>query len=178
MRLPVGRYCIVPSTYMPDMEGDFILRVHIETFGPEVEMEDSSDSDTFICNDPNETTALVARTATPTFSERSVRSELKFGDQRSAASRTTSVQGSRSNLARYKPLEELRSGGGNTPIYGSRRELGGSRTSVYGRPEGRATPIYGSTSGRGSNLYGSRSGAAGRATPLYGSKLDLHNSNK
>lgn len=179
VRLPVGRYCIVPSTYMPDMEGDFILRVHIESFGPEVEMEDSSDSDTFICinNDPNETTALVARSATPTFSERSVRSELKFGNQRSA-SRTTSVQGSRSNLARYKPLEELRSGGGNTPIYGSRRELGGSQTSVYGRPEGRATPIYGSTSGRGSNLYGSRSGVAGRTTPLYGSKLDLHNSKK
>ena len=26
VRLPVGKYCIVPSTYLPDMEGDFILR--------------------------------------------------------------------------------------------------------------------------------------------------------
>ena len=41
IRLPVGKYCIIPSTFMPDQEGDFILRVHIEQFGPEEE----SDSD-------------------------------------------------------------------------------------------------------------------------------------
>merc|ERR1712227_718533 len=35
LRLPVGKYCIVPSTFLPDQEGDFILRVHIEQFGPE-----------------------------------------------------------------------------------------------------------------------------------------------
>ena len=164
MRLPVGRYCVIPSTFQPEMEGDFILRVHIETYGPDVE-EESSDSDTFINHDIHETTALIERTATPTFSERSLRSELKFKDQLAAApgpgSTTASVQGSRTNLARYKPMT------------GSRQELS---TPVYGgRPEGRATPIYGSTSGRGSNLYGSR---PGRTTPLYGSRLDLDNSKK
>ena len=55
IRLPVGKYCIIPSTFLTDQEGDFILRVHVEQFGPEEESEDS-DSDTLI-----ETRALVDR---------------------------------------------------------------------------------------------------------------------
>ena len=46
IRLPVGKYCIVPSTYLPDQEGDFILRVHIEQFGPEEESDSDSDTQT------------------------------------------------------------------------------------------------------------------------------------
>ena len=55
MRLPRGKYCIIPCTFQPEQEGDFILRVHVEQFGPEEESEDS-DSDTLI-----ETRALVDR---------------------------------------------------------------------------------------------------------------------
>ena len=46
IRLPVGKYCIVPSTYLPDQEGDFILRVHIEQFGPEEDEDSDSDTQT------------------------------------------------------------------------------------------------------------------------------------
>ncbi len=30
VRLPPAKYCIVPCTFTPEQEGDFILRVHIE----------------------------------------------------------------------------------------------------------------------------------------------------
>ncbi len=33
VRLPPGKYCVVPCTFFPDKEGDFILRVHIERYG-------------------------------------------------------------------------------------------------------------------------------------------------
>ena len=69
LRLPVGKYCIVPSTFLPDQEGDFILRVHIEQFGPE---EDSdSDSDTLV-----ETRALIDRSESQ-LDDRSLRSGLR-----------------------------------------------------------------------------------------------------
>ncbi len=35
VRLPRAKYCIVPCTFMPDKEGDFILRVHIERYSRE-----------------------------------------------------------------------------------------------------------------------------------------------
>jgi len=35
VRLPRGKYCIIPSTFLPDQEGDFILRVHIERYSRE-----------------------------------------------------------------------------------------------------------------------------------------------
>ena len=35
VRLTPAKYCIVPSTFQPDMEGDFILRVHIERYSNE-----------------------------------------------------------------------------------------------------------------------------------------------
>ena len=35
VRLPRGKYCIIPSTFQPDQEGDFILRVHIERYSRE-----------------------------------------------------------------------------------------------------------------------------------------------
>ena len=37
VRLPRGKYCIIPCTFMPDQEGDFILRVHIERYDREQE---------------------------------------------------------------------------------------------------------------------------------------------
>ena len=52
VRLPRGKYCIIPSTFLPDQEGDFILRVHIERYSREevkeelrqLEMEDPQPS--------------------------------------------------------------------------------------------------------------------------------------
>jgi len=41
VRLPPGKYCIIPSTFLTDQEGDFILRVHIEQFGGELEDSDT-----------------------------------------------------------------------------------------------------------------------------------------
>ena len=35
VRLPRGKYCIIPSTFLPEQEGDFILRVHIERYSRE-----------------------------------------------------------------------------------------------------------------------------------------------
>lgn len=35
VRLSPGKYCIIPSTFFPDREGDFILRVHIERYSRE-----------------------------------------------------------------------------------------------------------------------------------------------
>ena len=37
VRLPPAKYCIIPCTFMPDQEGDFILRVHIERYSREDE---------------------------------------------------------------------------------------------------------------------------------------------
>jgi hypothetical protein len=36
VRLQPGKYCIVPCTFMPEREGDFILRVHVERYGEHV----------------------------------------------------------------------------------------------------------------------------------------------
>ncbi len=35
VRLAPAKYCIVPCTFLPDTEGDFILRVHIERYSRE-----------------------------------------------------------------------------------------------------------------------------------------------
>ena len=35
VRLPRGKYCIIPSTFLPEQEGDFVLRVHIERYSRE-----------------------------------------------------------------------------------------------------------------------------------------------
>ena len=32
VRLPAGKYCVIPCTFQPEQEGDFILRVHIERY--------------------------------------------------------------------------------------------------------------------------------------------------
>ena len=37
LRLSQGKYCIIPCTFMPDAEGDFILRIHIERYSNEVD---------------------------------------------------------------------------------------------------------------------------------------------
>ena len=61
MRLPVGKYCIIPSTYDVDKEGDFILRVHIEQHGEEEE-EEESDTDTLVDLDSRVGTPYVGST--------------------------------------------------------------------------------------------------------------------
>ena len=111
VRLPVGKYCIIPSTYLTDQEGDFILRVHIEQFGPEE--EDDSDSDTLI-----ETKALLDQTGTSHFDERSLRSEPKYGLR--SEGRATPIYGS--TTGRGNQLYG-RTGGRATPLYGSRLQL-------------------------------------------------------
>ena len=35
VRLPPAKYCVVPCTFLPGKEGDFILRVHIERYSRE-----------------------------------------------------------------------------------------------------------------------------------------------
>lgn len=37
LRLSQGKYCIIPCTFMPDSEGDFILRIHVERYSNEVD---------------------------------------------------------------------------------------------------------------------------------------------
>jgi len=37
LRLSQGKYCIIPCTFQPDSEGDFILRIHIERYSNEVD---------------------------------------------------------------------------------------------------------------------------------------------
>jgi len=44
VRLPRGKYCIIPCTFMPDQEGDFILRVHIERYDREQQESNSPQS--------------------------------------------------------------------------------------------------------------------------------------
>jgi len=105
IRLPVGKYCIIPSTFMPDQEGDFILRVHIEQFGPE---EDSdSDSDTLI-----ETRALIDRSGSGMLDDRSLRSGVRSG---------TPMYGS--TAGQGNQLYGSRAGDRATPLYGSRLQL-------------------------------------------------------
>ena len=90
---------------MPDQEGDFILRVHIEQFGPEEESD--SDSDTLI-----ETRALIDRSASQLLDERSLRS---------GQGRATPMYGS--TAGRGNQLYGSRSGDRATPLYGSRLQL-------------------------------------------------------
>jgi len=96
---------------MPDQEGDFILRVHIEQFGPEE--EDDSDSDTLI-----ETRALMDQSGTPRFDERSLRSEPKYGLR--SEGRATPIYGSTTG---HGTQLYGRTGGRATPLYGSRLQL-------------------------------------------------------
>lgn len=90
---------------MPDQEGDFILRVHIEQFGPEEESD--SDSDTLI-----ETRALMDRSASQLLDERSLRS---------GQGRATPMYGSQAG--RGNQLYGSRGGDRATPLYGSRLQL-------------------------------------------------------
>ena len=90
VRLPPGKYCIIPSTYDVDQEGDFILRVHIEQFGGEDEEE--SDTDTLV----TETRTLLDRSS-PAYGGSSVgRGNQLYG--RTARGRTTPLYGSRLQL--------------------------------------------------------------------------------
>ena len=90
VRLPPGKYCIIPSTYEVDQEGDFILRVHIEQFGGEEEEE--SDTDTLV----TETRTLLDRSS-PAYGGSSVgRGNQLYG--RTARGRTTPLYGSRLQL--------------------------------------------------------------------------------
>ena len=113
VRLPVGKYCIVPSTFLPEQEGDFILRVHIEKFGEEE--EDSSDSDTVIHRPANAAAAVGERTATPAHSHRS-----EYG--RRPEGRATPIYGSTSGRG-AQLYGSSRGAGRTTPLYGSRLQL-------------------------------------------------------
>jgi hypothetical protein len=77
--------------------------------------------------------ALVERVATPAFSERSIRSELKYGSSGGRqAGRATPLYGSSGG----------RPAGRATPIYGS---TSGRGNQLYGGGRtGRSTPLYGS----------------------------------
>lgn len=101
VRLPVGKYCIIPSTFLTDQEGDFILRVHIEQFGPEDEDEEDTDSDTVI-----DTTRALLGPETG-----SVGSARPRG-------RATPIYGSTSGRG-----TRLGTDGRATPLYGSRLQL-------------------------------------------------------
>jgi hypothetical protein len=46
LRLSQGKYCIIPCTYMPAMEGDFILRIHIERYSNEMDENEENASTT------------------------------------------------------------------------------------------------------------------------------------
>lgn len=46
LRLSQGKYCIIPCTYMPDAEGDFILRIHIERYSNEVDDDNNEQTTT------------------------------------------------------------------------------------------------------------------------------------
>ena len=37
--MPAAKYCIIPCTFMPEQEGDFILRVHIERYSREQQQQ-------------------------------------------------------------------------------------------------------------------------------------------
>jgi calpain len=90
VRLPVGKYCIIPSTYDVDKEGDFILRVHIEQHGEE---EEESDTDTLV--------DLDSRVGTPYVGSTMGRGTLSSGTQlygRTGRGRTTPLYGSRLQL--------------------------------------------------------------------------------
>ena len=92
VRLPVGKYCIIPSTYDVDKEGDFILRVHIEQHGEEEE-EEESDTDTLV--------DLDSRVGTPYVGSTIGRGTISSGTQlygRSGRGRTTPLYGSRLQL--------------------------------------------------------------------------------
>ena len=100
IRLPVGKYCIIPSTFLTDQEGDFILRVHIEQFGPEEESD--SDSDTLI-----ETRALIDRSqsqlsglgrATPQYGSSAGQGNQLYGRTGERSDRATPLYGSRLQL--------------------------------------------------------------------------------
>jgi len=100
IRLPVGKYCIIPSTFDTDQEGDFILRVHIEQFGPEEESD--SDSDTLI-----ETRALIDRSqsqlsglgrATPQYGSSAGQGNQLYGRTGERSDRATPLYGSRLQL--------------------------------------------------------------------------------
>ena len=85
---------------MPDQEGDFILRVHIEQFGPEEESD--SDSDTLI-----ETRALIDR------------SQSQLSGLRSEGRATPQYS---STVGQGNQLYG-RTGDRATPLYGSRLQL-------------------------------------------------------
>jgi len=89
VRLPAGKYCIIPSTYDVDKEGDFILRVHIEQFGEE---EEESDTDTLV----TESRTILDRSSPIYGGSTMGRGAQLYG--RTPRGRTTPLYGSRLQL--------------------------------------------------------------------------------